>query len=63
MLKICISTLNVNISRSNDPIGKLFFRTYGPDQELSKEPKFIKNGSVNPKIFAFKHVKKFVPQL
>jgi len=63
MLKICILTLNVNISRSNDPIGKLFFRSYRPDQGLSKEPKFIKFGSVDPKIFAFKHVKKFVPQL
>ena len=63
MLKIRISTLNLNISRSNDPIGKLFFRSYSPDQGLSKEPKFLKNGSVDPKIFAFKHVKKFVPQL
>ena len=62
-VKIRISTLNVNISRSNDPIDKLYFRPYSPDQGLSKEPKFIKNGSVDPKIFAFKHVKKFVPQL
>ena len=63
MLKIHILTLNVNISSSNDPIGKLFFRLYSPDQGLSKEPKFIKNRSVDPKIFAFKHIKKFVLQL
>ena len=63
MLKIRISTLNVNISRSNDPIGKLFFRSCSPDQGLSKESKYLKNESVDPKIFAFKHVKKFVPQL
>ena len=63
MLKIRTPTLNINISRSNYPIGELFFRPYSPDQGLSNEPKIIENGSVDPEIFAFKYVKKFVPQL
>ena len=52
------STLNINISRFTDPICKIFFRSYSPDQELSNKSKIIKNGSVDPEIFAFKCVKK-----
>ena len=54
MLKIRTPTLNVNISRSTDPIGKISFRPDSPDQGLSNEPKIIENESVNPEIFAFK---------
>ena len=54
VLKIRTPTLNVNISRSTDPIGKISFRPDSPDQGLSNEPKIIENESVNPEIFAFK---------
>ena len=63
ILKIHIPTLNINITRSIDPIGKLSFRPYSPNQGLSNKPKIMENGSVDPEIFAFKYVKKFVPQL
>ena len=57
MLKICASTLNVNISRSTDPIGEISFRPYSPDKGLFNEPKIIENESVDPEIFASKCVK------
>ena len=52
--KIRIQTLNVNISRSIDPIDELSFRPYSPDQGLSNEPKIIENGSVDHEIFVFR---------
>ena len=55
MLKIRTSTLNVNISRSTDPIGEISFRPDSPDQGLSNEPKIIENESVDHEIFAFKY--------
>ena len=55
MLKICTPTLNVNISRSTDPIGEISFRSNSPDQGLSNEPKIIENESVDLEIFAFKY--------
>ena len=54
--KICILTLNVNISRSTDPIAEISFRLYSPDQGLSNKPKIIENESVDPEIFAPKCV-------
>jgi hypothetical protein len=55
--KICTLTLNVNISRSTDPIGEISFRPDSPDQGLSNKPKIIENESVDPEIFAPKCVK------
>ena len=52
--RIRIHTLNVNISGSIDPIDEISFRSYSPDQGLSKEPIIIENGSVDLEIFAFK---------
>ena len=50
--KICTLTLNVNISGSTNPIGKISFHPYSSDQGLSNEPKIIENESVDPEIFA-----------
>lgn len=54
MLKICIKTLNVNISGYTNPIRKISFRSDSPNQGLSNNTKIIENGSVDPEIFMLK---------
>ena len=55
VLKIRTPTLNVNISRSTDPIGEISFRPDSPDQGRSNELKIIENESVDHEIFVFKY--------